>query len=53
MDNSTNGVVQPITTLGQGLTGIFDRVKTPVFWFAAGFVTSIFVMRKKSKVVKI
>jgi len=48
-----------ISTVGQegGLVnqvqGLFDKVKSPVFWVAIGFVTCKFLDRKKKRVVSL
>lgn len=56
------GVQQTPETMGQnggilgGVTGMFDNIKTPVFWFAIGFGVSWFMARgtrKKASLLKI
>ena len=51
----TVGTVQEPSN-GGGLIGagknLLDKVKTPVFWFAIGYVTSLIISRKK-KYIKV
>jgi len=46
---------QPIGQQGfmQTAGTFFEKLKTPVFWFAIGYVTSMLMTKKKSRIIKV
>lgn len=41
----------PSTDLVKSASGMLDKLKTPVFWFAIGFIAAVVVTRKKKTVI--
>jgi len=55
LNQNVNGQRPEIMTGGivGGVQNLFDKVKGPVFWLAAGYVLHMIVTRKKARIIKV